>query len=181
MSKQLVRLLKERRAAMLEQCLAAGIGFSADLYVCGEIDGRYLNRLGETSVNYATKRPFTLSEALRTPYNKPFTCGFANLYNSCTKTPPRVTGACDGCPWPRRTGVFRAAREPCIHGCSCRIGTAPASDWCRCASIIARKNPSRPAGREGVTVGRLVSYWSSSKEEPCGTFRQLSLLPAADS
>ena len=28
---------------MLEQCLAAGIGFSADLYVCGEIDGRYLN------------------------------------------------------------------------------------------------------------------------------------------
>lgn len=40
---QLVRLLKERRAAMLEQCLATGIGFSADLYVCGEIDGRYLN------------------------------------------------------------------------------------------------------------------------------------------
>ena len=39
----LIDVLKERRAAMMEECMNAGVIFSGDLRVCGTIDGRYAN------------------------------------------------------------------------------------------------------------------------------------------
>ena len=39
---QLVAILSRRRTEMVESCLAAGVPFSPDLYVLGQIDGGYL-------------------------------------------------------------------------------------------------------------------------------------------
>ena len=38
----LVRLLQERQSAMVDECIYAGIAFDKDMFVCGEVDGRYL-------------------------------------------------------------------------------------------------------------------------------------------
>lgn len=40
--RQLASILSQRRTVMVEGCMAAGIPFSPDLYVLGEVDGRYL-------------------------------------------------------------------------------------------------------------------------------------------
>ncbi|MBQ3339764.1 MAG: site-specific integrase [Atopobiaceae bacterium] len=40
--KQLASILSQRRIVMVESCMAAGVPFSPDLYVLGEIDGGYL-------------------------------------------------------------------------------------------------------------------------------------------
>lgn len=38
----LVRLLQERQSAMVDECIYAGIAFDKRLFVCGEVDGRWL-------------------------------------------------------------------------------------------------------------------------------------------
>ena len=38
----LVSLLQKRKSAMVDECIYAGIAFDANLFVCGEIDGRWL-------------------------------------------------------------------------------------------------------------------------------------------
>ena len=39
----LVRLLRDRQSAMVDECIYAGIAFDPNLFVCGEVDGRYLH------------------------------------------------------------------------------------------------------------------------------------------
>ena len=40
---KLVSLLAERKAIMVDECIFAGIAFQPDLFVCGSIDGRWIN------------------------------------------------------------------------------------------------------------------------------------------
>ncbi len=66
---ELMRDLKRRRAAMMEQCVSAGIPFDEDLYVVGGIDGQWMKppRLDDHW------RPLSKTLGIRGTQNKPVT------------------------------------------------------------------------------------------------------------
>ncbi len=80
MPEALAEIVRERRAAVLDECMAAGIALSPDMYVCGRIDGAYMN---PTTL---TKQWGTIAEAFGLIGTQGTVCTFHDLRHTFATT-----------------------------------------------------------------------------------------------